>query len=334
VSLSRLQYAFELGVTSGWLPRNPGLVAIPATIALLVALGIRTTAAQAAEDGTSPYLKGYKDFLSGILPPEPGVYLRDDLIFYEGNVGTTIIGGRVQANLHQWFLSDVASPTVVTSYKIFGGTYAFGATIPLIGINVHAGLDTLRFGSLSGSDSAVNIGDIYFTPAIIGWRYGDFFWNVALSIVTPTGKYNSDDLANTGLNYWTVLPQFALTYFNPRNGWDVSGAVAYTINTENTDTNYQTGGIFDLDWAVGKQISPHWKLGVTGYLLEQVTADRGSGARLGSNEASTWALGPAVQYGFILGKTPVSALLKWTHEISATNTFLGNTVTTALSFKF
>ncbi len=143
--------------------------------------------------------------------------------------------------MHEWFVTNVASPTIVTSYKIFGGTYAFGATIPLVGINVHAGVGTLHSGGISGSDSGVNIGDIYFTPVIVGWQRGNFYWNVALSIVTPTGKYNADDLANTGLNYWTVLPQFALTYFDPRNGWDVSAAVTYTINTENTETNLPHG---------------------------------------------------------------------------------------------
>jgi hypothetical protein len=68
--------------------------------------------------------------------------------------------------------------------------------------------------------------------------------------------------------------------------------------------------------------------------MQQVTGDSGSGARLGSFESSAWALGPAAQYGFVVGKTPLSVLLKWTHEVSTTDTFQGNTVTTAVSFKF
>jgi hypothetical protein len=36
----------------------------------------------------------------------------------------------------------------------------------------------------------------------------------------------------------------------------------------------------------------------------------------------------------VIGKTPLAVLFKWTHEISTTNTFQGNTVTTAISFKF
>jgi hypothetical protein len=240
----------------------------------------------------------------------------------------------VQVNLHQWFLTDVVAPTYVTSVKILGGTYAFGATFPLVGIDVHAGIDTLRHGGVSGRDSAVNVGDMYLTPAILGWHYGNFFWNAALSVVAPTGKYDSGDLANTGLNYWTVLPQFAVSYFDPKSGWDVSAAVAYTINTENTETDYQTGGIFHLDWAVGKQITPHWKLGLTGYLMDQVTGDSGSGAKLGSSKSRVWAIGPAAQYSFLLGKIPVAVLAKWTHEFDPIDTFQGDTVTTAVSFKF
>ncbi|MDR3537543.1 MAG: transporter [Acetobacteraceae bacterium] len=287
----------------------------------------------AAEDGTSAYLKGYKDFLSGVLPPDPGVYMRDDVVYYSGNIGFTSIGGRIRADVSQWFLTDVAAPTVVTSLSILGGTYAFGATVPIIGAGVHAGIDTARFG-LSRSDSALNIGDIYLTPVILGWHAGDFHWSTALSIIAPTGGYNSSALANTGLNYWSVLPQFSITYFEPNSGWDVSAAFTYVINTSNPTTDYLTGNIFHLDWGVGKQLSPAWKIGAVGYLMQQVTGDSGSGATFGADKASVWAVGPAVSYSFELNGMPMSVLAKWTHEIEATRTFKGDTATASISFKF
>ncbi len=67
--------------------------------------------------------------------------------------------------------------------------------------------------------------------------------------------------------------------------------------------------------------------------MEQVTGDSGAGARLGSFESSAWAIGPAAQYGFVVGKTPLAVLLKWMHEVSTTDTFHGNTVTIVISFK-
>jgi hypothetical protein len=298
----------------------------------ILMLGGRHTAL-AAEAGTSPYLKGYKDFFSGILPPVPGVYLRDDVVYYDGNINRTIIGGRVDANLNQYFVTNIAAPTVVTPLDILGGTYAFGATIPIVGLNVNAGIDTAR-GGLSRTDDALNVGDIYITPLILGWHAGDLHWNTALSVIAPTGRYQQGALANTGLNYWTVLPQFSITYFEPKSGWDISAAFAFAVNTQNQATNYRTGDIVHLDWAVGKQITPAWKIGVVGYVMDQVTGDSGAGAVLGPNEASVWALGPAATYGFEIGNTPISILAKWTHEVHASHTFQGDTVTAAVSFAF
>jgi hypothetical protein len=289
--------------------------------------------ASAAESGTSAYLKGYKDFLSGVLPTDPGVYMRNDVVYYRGDIGVTAIGGRIRLNVDQWFVADVAAPTVVTSLSILGGTYAFGATVPIIGANVHAGIDT-ALGGLSRSDSAVNIGDVYLTPLIVGWHAGNFHWSAALSVITPTGSYNNAALANTGMNYWSVLPQFSITYFEPKSGWDVSAAVTYVINSVNPATDYLTGNIFHLDWAVGKQLAPAWKVGVVGYLMQQTTGDSGSGAVFGADKVSVWAVGPAATYSFDLGNMPMSVLVKWTREIEATRTFKGDTVTGALSFKF
>lgn len=125
------------------------------------------------------------------------------------------------------------------------------------------------------STARSRIGDITLTPLTVGWHAGNFHWNFGLSVVAPTGVYQKGALAFASLNYWTVLPQFALTYFDPASGWDVSAAIAYAIDTENHATNYLTGNIFDLDWAVGKQI-PAWKIGVIGYFLRQVTGDSGA----------------------------------------------------------
>jgi hypothetical protein len=95
-------------------------------------------AAIAAEAGTSSYLKGYKDFLSGIVPPEPGFYLRNDLIYYTGDIGKTVIGGRVDLNFSEWYVMNVTAGTYVSPYQILGGTYAAAIAVPIMGANVTA----------------------------------------------------------------------------------------------------------------------------------------------------------------------------------------------------
>lgn len=290
-------------------------------------------AAYAAEGGTSSYLKGYKDFLSGVLPTDPGLYLRNDVIYYNGAIDVALIGGRVKLNVTQWSVSNVISPTIVTPLNILGGTYAFGGIVPVTKLNIDAGVDTAR-GSVSSSDSTFNLDDVYLNPIILGWSAGNFHWMALVSIAMPAGAYNKKYLANTGLNYWSVQPQFSITYLDLKTGLDVSASFAYVINSENPATKYLTGNIFHLDWAVGKQFSPAWKLGLVGYLMDQVTGDSGAGATLGPDKASVWALGPAATYSFAINGAPFTLLAKWTHEIAASNTFLGDTVTTAVSFKF
>ena len=107
-----------------------------------------------------------------------------------------------------------------------------------------------------------------------------------------------------------MQPQFSITYYDQNTGLDLSAGLTYVINTENHATNYLTGNIFDLDWAVGKQLNPVWKIGVVGYLMEQVTGDRGSGATLGSDKASVWAVGPAATYSFDVNKMLLNVLAK------------------------
>jgi hypothetical protein len=202
--------------------------------------------AYAAEGGTSAYLKGYKDFLSGVLPTAPGVYVRNDVIYYSGNIDATVIGGQVRLQLSQWSLSNLASATFVTPIRVLGGTYAFGAIVPLTKANVKVGIDTSR-GNLSSSDSVFNLDDIIVNPVMMGWNSGNFHWMTLVSIATPTAVYNKKNIANTGMNYWSVQPQFSITYYEPNMGLDVSAGLTYVINTEDHATNYLTGNIFHLD---------------------------------------------------------------------------------------
>ena len=46
----------------------------------------------------------------------------------------------------------------------------------------------------------------------------------------PTGSYSKGEL-NVGRNVWGFFPQFSMTYFNPKNGLDVSGTLTYVTMT-------------------------------------------------------------------------------------------------------
>jgi hypothetical protein len=240
-----------------------------------------------AEGGSSTYLKGYKGFLSGIVPPEAGFYVRNDLTYYSGDISKTIIGGRVSANLSEWLVADLIAATYVTPVQMLGGTYAVAIGVPIDGVHASAAVSSAFFAR-EVSDDATNFGDILISPIILGRHFGNIHVNAAFGFTAPVGQYNTSALADTGFNRWSYLPQLGFTYFDPATGWDFSFAPTYVI----------------------------------------------SGAKLGSNKASVWALGPLATYNFTAGTLPLNLIAKWTHEIEATRAVQGDTVTLAVSFKF
>jgi hypothetical protein len=302
--------------------------------------------AEAAEYGTGPWVKGYTDVLGGVLPPVPGLYIRNDAYHYEGEAERTIFNGLVQLSVEEQYLADILAITYVTPFKILGGTYAVTAvpTLVQMSVKVTAGIPpiTVPIGPITATLPARDItalgnelaqGDTAFSPLILGWNSGNLWWNYALFGFAPTGKYNKRDLANTSLNHWALMQRVAGTYFNPKTGFEVTGAAIYSVNWENPATNYETGNILNLEGAITQNFGA-LGVGAVGYAMIQTTGDSGAGARLGSFESRVYGAGPIVTYTLGQGISALTLIAKWYAEFGAENTFEGNTVDVAASFKF
>lgn len=316
--------------------------------ALAVVLGLAAhNTAHAAEYGTGPWVKGYSDIFSGILPPQPGLYIRNDAYHYAGEVDATVFNGLVQIGVQEEYLADIFALTYVTSAKILGGTYAFAVAPSLVDMHIDVGVGISRFNvpvgpidvtvgpfSFAFSDSEFAQGDTAFAPLILGWSSGNLYWNFALFGFAPTGEYNVHQLANTSLHHWSVMPRLAATYFDPKTGWEISGAAIYSVSWENPTTEYETGNILNLEGAITKNFGP-LGVGAVGYAMVQTTPDSGPGARLGSFESRVFGIGPILSLT-LGGNTPapLTLLVKWYHEFDAENTFEGDVVDAAFSFKF
>jgi len=130
------------------------------------------------------------------------------------------------------------------------------------------------------------------------------------------------------------MPRLAATYFNPKTGFQVSGAAIYSWNFENPATDYKTGEILNLDGSITKNFGA-LGVGGVGYAMIQTTGDSGAGARLGSFESRVYGAGPIVTYTLGAGTpTALTLIAKWYAEFDAQNTFEGNTVDVAATFKF
>jgi hypothetical protein len=312
--------------------------------ATLGAVCMAGTVSHAAEFGTGPWLKGYTDVFSGLMPPVPGLYIRTDLYNYNGSAGTTIFNGRIGVNVDQEMHASLLGMSYVTPWKILGGTYAVAALPTMVAMDVDVGIEIPAFtGPRGGSFGPFNIergdtnlapGDTVFAPLMLGWHHGKLNWSTNFYFLAPTGDYSRRQLANTGLNHWAFMPQLAVTYFDPATGWQASGMAVYSVSWENPETDYTTGNILNIEGSITKNFGP-WGFGAVGYGMIQTTGDSGAGARLGGFESRVFGVGPILTYTMGAGTpTPLTFIGKYYKEFDSKNTFEGEVWDVAVSFKF
>ncbi len=304
-----------------------------ALLILLYLLSISAVSAQAAEGGYSNYIPGtYGDFAAAVEPPTKFT-VRNDIYYYQADGARSVRSGLIEADADLEFIMDFLTLLYKPDVEILGAHYAFGVFIPI----VHADIDTgIRLGNLQvrRQEDTFGLGDITLIPAVLYWNRGNYHFALAEYIVTPTGEYDTDDLANTGLNYWTFDTDVTVTYLNEKTGQDYSINIGYNYNTENSDTDYQTGQELHIDYMINQFLSESWAIGIHGFYLKQVTGDSGDGAILGDFKAEAAGVGPALLWNTKSFGREVTFIAKWLHEYHAERRFEGDHVFVSFAMSF
>jgi hypothetical protein len=295
-------------------------------------LGMAACPAGAVETGFSIYPKGFSDFMSGVVPPQPGVYFSAIYYHFNGSADAAVRNGAAEFGVGTSMDVGFLRGTYVTDTDYLGGRYAMGGTIPVAGAGLNASLVGPKAAATVNAGNS-GFGDSIFTPVLLGWDNDKWHWNTSFSIYVPTGGYEPGQL-NIGRNVVGFMPAGALTWFDPASGWDISGALTFVSMTKNDATDYQSGDLLHLDWAVGNHITPNWEIGLAANLVQQFTGDSGTGAKLGPFKAQSFGLGPAVNYTGKWGNTPVSFSAKWERDVTHTNTIGGDLITVRATMVF
>jgi hypothetical protein len=230
---------------------------------------------------------------------------------------------------------------------LFGPTYVFAT--PVLGAQLS--VSVLGVGGRNEASAALSLtGPLGNTIGINRTQdlvaFGDIIpqvalkWNMGVNNLMvygmgdiPIGAYDPVRLANLGIGHGAIDFGGGYTYFNPQTGNEFSWVAGLTYNFKNTDTQYQNGMDFHLDWGASHFVTKQVQLGLVGYYLQQVTDDFGAPASLGGFRSRVAGVGPQVGFLFPVGDMQGYLNLKGYWEFAAENRPSGwNTwVTSAIS---
>ncbi|MFK7881484.1 transporter [Roseobacter sp.] len=294
-----------------------------------------TETAEAVEGGIETYLLGSRDSFAGILPPA-GSYWNNDFVFFSGSAPGISAGGAAVVNPEIDVFTYKFNFTHVFDAKL--GSARFGLNINIPYVSADMDFDAELTSGLSGSlsDSETAFGDITLTP-IFNWSQDKLHTSLALQFFLPTGDYSSAridvpgrsvDVLNAGKNRFAFDPTLAMTWFDPSNGWEFTGAVGVTLSEKNDTTDYQTAPEAHFEGTVMRHFPSKFAAGLTGYWYQQLDDDSGSGADaskalLGANSlrARVFGIGPIVSWSTKLNHVPLSIKAKYVTEFEAKRRF-------------
>lgn len=269
----------------------------------LSSLFILTSAdVNATEFGGGAYPNGAEDCLCGFVPP-PGYYFLNYFEYYSADQFKDAHGNKLIPGFDLNAAANVFRFLYVTKQQILGGNWAVHMFVPLV--NLEVTLPPL------GEQGRAGLGDIIVDPFILSWHFSKN-WHLAtgVDIYIPTGRYDEEDFANIGRNYWTFEPILAVTFLSD-SGFEMSGKFMYDFNTKNTDSffggDYLSGQEFHFDYAISQSFGG-WRVGLAGYYYNQLTNDEFNGKKVTSLpggppvdpgfRGQAVALGPLVQYQY------------------------------------
>jgi hypothetical protein len=299
--------------------------------------------AHAVEGSMGTYLLGSRDLVMGVVPP-PGVYVSNDVVFYQGNISAaTNLAGAIIEDATLQVLINKTTLTAVAPGQLLGGSVGMSFIVPFVDAHLDA-TGSVEVGpiALNGSIDAGNangLSDITIMP-MIGWHNGKVHYSFAVPLYLPTGSYRyatidasppkvdgdpvSVDALNPGKNRFAVDPTFNITYLDPKSGLELDASLGVVFSTENKATDYQSGAEMHFEGTMAQRLPGGWLIGATGHYYQQLQDDSGAGAEqleaiLLTNDlkARVFGLGPVLSYSTKVGGVGVTWTAKYLKQFGA-----------------
>lgn len=281
---------------------------------------LAATQAHAGENGNTQYAPGASQFYAGAIPPMEGLFFLSQTSHFSADRVNDGNGDEIPIDFKVRATAETLRFLYVSDVHIGDATLWGQLVVPLLKLDLES-----RFAS----DDRFGLADITTTVGLALHPDQMQTFAMGLDIAMPTGSYDVDRFANTGLNHWSFQPTVAYKYFDPQ-GLEVAVSSRLIFNTENTDTNYTSGNEFVIDYAVGWNVG-NMKIGATGYYLKQFTDDEGPGVGPDGHRGEGLAIGPSFTYSFNPG---MQLSASWQHDVFAENRSQGDAIWVNFATKF
>ena len=311
---------------------------------LLIAFAIPQPAV-AGEGAGSHYMPGTMgDFAMALIGPQ-GFYLRNDVLYFQGNINAVTLGDRIYSSASQDIWVDTVKGIYLAKSGVLGGRLGFVVSLPIVLNAKVAGQLVEPFeGEASGSRSGISDPSL---TAFNNWSSGNHHVSTGLTVFLPLGAYDEDRIVNLGRNYWSFDPLVTYTWLHPKRGHEVSLTTGFMFNTDNDATDYSSGTEWHLDFMAAQHFSPRLALGLEGSVLQGVTDDESplldqANAILPAIglepvdgfKARYFGLGPAAVVTPKISGKDVNFIAKYLFDVTHENRFNSDYLMVSAAFKF
>ena len=289
---------------------------------LCILIGLSFYQVTIADEGGVPFWMSGQYASMAAVPSKPGWSLVLMPYVYSGSVDKSKVfqhGQSVNAGVNTRESIALFQLGYSAEEKILGGQPYVGVgwgpganTTTAFASIISSGLEFNRANSVTGST------DIY-PLASLSWNQGNNNFMTYVTGDIPVGTYSTTSLSSIGIGHAAMDAGGGYTYLNSTTGLEFSGVLGATYNWMNSQTNYKNGIDSHLDWSISQFVSQNWQVGIAGYGYYQLTADSGSGDRMGAFKSRIAAIGPQIGYLFNIGTKQAYINLRAYKEFWAQN---------------
>lgn len=301
---------------------------------LFISISFFSSQSVLADEGGVPFWMSGQYASMAAVPMATGWSLVAMPYVYSGNAdksksfqhGTSINAGlSARESLVLMQLGYVAEEKILGGQPYLGVGWGPGANTTTASVSVVNPSTQLNRSNTSNGST-----DIY-PLASLTWNQGNNNFKTYVTGDIPVGTYSPTSLAAIGIGHAAIDAGGGYTYLNNTTGLEFSGVLGATYNWMNNQTNYQNGIDSHLDWSISQFVSQNWQLGIAGYGYYQLTADSGSGNRVGAFKSRIAAVGPQIGYLFNIGKKQAYINLRAYKEFWAQNRVEGYAMISTIS---